>query len=197
MLTWPPRKYDIPNILTVSRLILLPFMIILFLIHAPWAAWTALVLYTVACISDFLDGYYARLYGHTSRMGSFLDPIADKLFVGAVLFMLVATERLNEWWAVPALLIMMREIFIAGLREFLASDNIKMPVSRLAKWKTSVQMVAIGFLIMWPYVSPPWGPGWFGFLIEWIGKLGLMGAMVLTLKTGWDYVRVCWPNIRD
>jgi cardiolipin synthase len=193
MLNWPPTKADIPNILTMSRLVILPVMVVLFLIPHPWAAWTALLLYTPAALSDYFDGYYARLYNRVSQVGVFLDPIADKLFVGAILFMLVATGRLEYWWAVPALLILMREIFIAGLREFLAGKEIKVPVTNLAKWKTGVQMGAIGFLIMWPYV----GPTWFMWLIEIIGKVGILTAMVLTLKTGWDYTKAAWPYLKD
>lgn len=193
MFHWPPRKSDIPNMLTISRLAILPFMVVLFLVHKPWAAWTVLALYIPAAVSDYFDGYFARLYNNESLTGVFLDPIADKLFVGAILFMLAATGRLEDWWAVPALLIMMREIFIAGLREFLGTKDVKMPVSRLAKWKTGVQMTAIGFLIMWPYVHPPW----FSMTVEIIGKLGLLIAMVLTLKTGWDYTKLAWPALRD
>lgn len=193
MLHWPPRKSDIPNLLTLSRLFLLPIMIVLFLIPKAWAAWAALALYAPAAATDYLDGYFARLYNQSSKVGVFLDPIADKLFVGAILFMLVATERLGGWWAVPALLIMLREIFIAGLREFLAGSDISMPVTRLAKWKTGVQMTAIGFLIMWPFVQPDW----FSITVEWIGKSGLIVAMVLTLKTGWEYTRKAWPHLKS
>lgn len=192
MFHWPPRKSDIPNILTVSRLALLPVMIVLFLVHKPWAAWTLLCIYIPAAISDYFDGYFARLYNNVSLVGVFLDPIADKLFVGAILFMLAATGRLEDWWAVPALLIMMREIFIAGLREFLGTKQVPMPVSRLAKWKTGFQMTCIGFLIMWPYVQPDW----FAMVVEWIGKTTLLAAMVLTVKTGWDYARSAWPFLR-
>lgn len=193
MLHWPPRKSDLANLLTISRLALLPFMIVLFLIHKPWASWTLLCLYIPAAISDYFDGYFARLYNQVSKVGVFLDPIADKLFVGAILFMLVATRRLDGWWAVPALLIMMREIFIAGLREFLGALEIKMPVTSLAKWKTGMQMTAIGFLIMWPYVQPEW----FSMVVECIGKAGILIAMALTLKTGWDYTIRAWPHLKS
>lgn len=193
MINWPPTKADIPNMLTISRLAILPFMIILFLIPTPWAAWTVLGLYIPAAISDYFDGYFARLYKQESLVGVFMDPIADKLFVGAILFMLVATHRLDGIWAVPGLLIMMREIFIAGLREFLGTKQIAMPVTRLAKWKTGVQMTAIGFLIMWPFV----GPTWFSMTVEWIGKLGILTAMGLTLKTGFDYTLIAWPHLKQ
>ena len=192
MINWPPTKADIPNILTVSRLAILPFMIILFLIPKGWAAWAILCMYIPAAVSDYFDGYFARLYKQESPVGVFMDPIADKLFVGAILFMLVATHRLDGIWAVPGLLIMMREIFIAGLREFLGTQQINMPVTRLAKWKTGVQMTAIGFLIMWPFV----GPDWFSILVEWIGKVGILVAMGLTLKTGMDYTLAAWPHVK-
>jgi cardiolipin synthase len=193
MFHWPPRKSDIPNILTISRLVILPFMIVLFLIHQPWAAWSVLFLYIPAAISDYFDGYFARLYNNASFIGVFLDPIADKLFVGAILFMLAATGRLEDWWGVPALLIMMREILIAGLREFLGNKQIKMPVTRLAKWKTGFQMTCIGFLIMWPYVNPHW----FSYIVEVIGKVTLLAACALTVKTGWDYTKTAWPTLRE
>jgi cardiolipin synthase len=193
MLSWPPLKKDVPNLITISRLVILPIMVILFLIPHPWAAWTALAIYAPAAISDYFDGYFARRYQSVSNVGVFLDPIADKLFVGAILFMLVATGRLENWWAVPALLILLREIFVAGLREFLAGKEVKVPVTNLAKWKTGVQMGAIGFLIMWPFV----GPVWFMWMIQVIGKLGILTAMVLTLKTGWDYTRNSWPHLKD
>jgi len=193
MLRWPPRKSDIPNILTLSRMALLPIMIVLFLVPHAWAAWTILAIYTPAAISDYFDGYYARRYKSVSNVGVFLDPIADKLFVGAILFMLASTGRLEGWWAISALLILMREIFIAGLREFLAGQEIKIPVTNLAKWKTGVQMTAIGFLIMWPYVTPEW----FATLVEVIGKGGILIAMVLTLVTGWQYTRAAWPHLKD
>ena len=193
MFNWPPRKSDIPNLLTLSRLFLLPVMIVLFLVPKAWAAWTVLALYAPAAISDYFDGYFARRYKSVSAVGVFLDPIADKLFVGAILFMLAATGRLGNWWAIPALLILMREIFISGLREFLAGKEIKLPVTNLAKWKTGVQMGAIGFLIMWPYVQPEW----FALLVECIGKGGIIIAMILTLITGWQYTRAAWPHLKD
>ncbi len=191
MLSWRPTKADIPNLLTASRLIVLPPMIILMLVPHAWAAWLALFLYVPAAVSDYFDGYYARLYKKVSPVGIFLDPIADKIFVGAILFMLVATKRLNDLWAVCGLLIMMREIFISGLREFMGSKELNLPVTNLAKWKTGTQMTAIGFLIMWPFV----GPEWFQYLVEGIGKIGILAAMVLTLKTGWDYTRAAWPHL--
>lgn len=193
MLHWPPRKSDIPNMLTLLRLVALPFMIVLFMIHKPWASWTVLAIYIPAAISDYFDGYFARLYNNVSQIGVFLDPIADKIFVGVILFMLVATQRLEGWWAVPALLILMREIFIAGLREYLGAKDIKMPVSNLAKWKTGVQMGALGFLIMWPYITPEW----FSMTVEFIGKVGIVVAMVLTLKTGFEYTRAMWSHLQD
>ncbi|MDB5478564.1 MAG: pgsA [Alphaproteobacteria bacterium] len=194
MINWPPRKSDIPNILSITRLILIPFMVVLFLIPQPWAAWTCLVLYTIASISDYLDGYYARRYSQFSPVGVFLDPIADKLFVASVLLMFTATGRLTGLWAVPALLILMREIFIAGLREFLAGKEVKIPVTRLAKWKTGVQMGSMGFIIMYQHVTHKL---YFSEMVEWIGKTGILVAMVLTLITGWNYARNAWPHLKN
>jgi cardiolipin synthase len=193
MLHWPPTKEDIPNLLTASRLLVLPPIILLMLIPQAWASWLVLFLYVPAAVSDYLDGYYARLYKKVSPIGVFLDPISDKIFVGAILFMMVATHRLDRIWAICGLLIMMREIFISGLREFLGNKEIKLPVTSLAKWKTGVQMTAIGFLIMWPFV----GPDWFQSVVEGIGKIGILIAAGLTVKTGWDYTKAAWPYLNE
>lgn len=182
------HRHHIPNLLTLSRIVTIPLMVALFFVPKAWAAWTILAIYAPAAATDFLDGYLARSLSLTSPIGKFLDPIADKLFVGALLFMLAAVNRLDGLWVVPALAILMREIFIAGLREYLGPLNIQIPVSNLAKWKTGVQMTAIGFLIVGPY-APSWIPS------LWIGKLGLIAAMALALKTGWDYAKSTMPYI--
>lgn len=182
------QRHHIPNILTLSRIVTIPLMVALFFVPKAWAAWTILAIYAPAAATDFLDGYLARSLQLTSPIGKFLDPIADKLFVGALLFMLAAVNRLDGFWVVPALIILMREIFIAGLREYLGPLNIQIPVSNLAKWKTGVQMTAIGFLIVGPY-APDWIPS------LWIGKIGLVAAMVLAVKTGWDYAKNTMPYI--
>lgn len=181
-------RADIPNLLTLSRIVAVPAMVALFFIPKAWAAWAILAIYAPAAATDYLDGYLARSMRVTSPIGKFLDPISDKIFVGALLFMLAAVHRLEGIWVIPALLILMREIFIAGLREYLGPLNIQVPVSNLAKWKTGVQMGAIGFLIVGPY-APDWIPS------LWIGQIGLLVAMVLALKTGWDYTKVAMPHI--
>ncbi len=182
------QRHHIPNLLTLSRIVTIPLMVLLFFVPKAWAAWTILAIYAPAAVTDFLDGYIARSLSLTSPVGKFLDPIADKLFVGALLFMLAAVDRLDGVWALPALAILLREIFIAGLREYLGPLNVQIPVSTLAKWKTGVQMGAIGFLIVGPY-APDWIPS------LWIGKLGLLIAMVLALQTGWNYAKTAMPYI--
>jgi cardiolipin synthase len=182
------QRHHIPNILTLSRIVTIPLMVVLFFVPKAWAAWTILAIYAPAAITDYLDGYLARSLSITSPVGKFLDPIADKLFVGALLFMLAAVNRLDGPWALPALIILLREIFIAGLREYLGPMNIQIPVSNLAKWKTGVQMGAIGFLIVGPY-APEWIPS----LI--IGKIGLLMAMILAIRTGWDYAKTAMPYV--
>ena len=182
------RRANIPNLLTMSRIVSIPLMVALFFVPQAWAAWTILAIYAPAAATDYLDGYLARSLSITSPIGKFLDPIADKIFVGALLFMLAAIGRLAGVWALPALAILLREIFIAGLREYLGPLNISVPVTNLAKWKTGMQMTAIGFLIVGPY-APDWIPS------LWIGQIGLLIAMVLALKTGWDYTKNALPHI--
>ena len=185
---FPLKRSDIPNILTLSRIVSIPVMVALFFVPKAWAAWTILAIYAPAAITDYLDGYLARSLSLTSPVGRFLDPIADKLFVGALLFMLSAVHRLDGIWALPALVILMREIFIAGLREYLGPLNVTVPVSNLAKWKTGVQMGAIGFLIVGPF-APYWIPS------LWIGQIGLLVAMVLAVQTGWAYTKTALPYL--
>ena len=183
----PHHIYNLPNILTFSRILFIPVLIVLLLLPHGWAAWAALAVYVPAAITDYLDGYYARQLNQASAIGRFLDPIADKLFVGAILFLLVASQRLTGIWVIPALIVLMRELFVAGLREALGPKEIIMHVSKLAKWKTACQMTAIGFLMVWPFVSDH---EWVNLLVKWIGQLGLLAATVLTVKTGYDYAKL-------
>lgn len=182
----PAHAYNLPNLLTFSRILLIPILVVFMLLPHAWAAWTALAIYIPGAITDYLDGYYARQLNQSSPIGRFLDPIADKLFVGAILFLLVASDRLVGIWVVPALVILMRELFVAGLREALGPKDIVVHVSQLAKWKTACQMTAIGFLIVWPFVSDY---EIINLLVKWIGQLGLLAATVLTVKTGYDYAK--------
>lgn len=178
---------NLANILTVARLAILPFMILLFFIRTDWAAWGALMLYVAGAVTDWLDGWVARAYNQISDFGRFLDPIADKIFVVTVLLMLVATDRIEGIWVLAVIVILMREFMVAGLREFLGPKGISIPVTTLAKWKTGVQMVATGFLIVAPA---------FGAFTHSAGLLGLSAAAVLTAVTGWQYMKAGWVHIR-
>ncbi|MDX2225337.1 MAG: CDP-diacylglycerol--glycerol-3-phosphate 3-phosphatidyltransferase, partial [Rhodospirillaceae bacterium] len=140
--------WNLPNILTISRIVAIPVVVVLMAFDPAWVRWTACAIFTAAGITDFFDGYLARREKQVSRLGRFLDPIADKLLVASVLFMLVAFDRVGWWSYLPALVILLREIMVSGLREFLAEIRVGLPVTRLAKAKTTVQMVALGFLIV-------------------------------------------------
>lgn len=181
---------SLPNILTLSRIIAIPIIVALFFIPGAWAAWTACVLFTAAAITDYFDGYFARARAEVSVIGRFLDPIADKLLVAAVLFLLVAVDRLSGPSILPAVVILLREVLVSGLREFLAGANVGLPVSRLAKWKTGVQMVALGFLIVGDY-GPDIIP------VTLIGTIGIWAAGLLTLVTGWDYLLAGLRHMRQ
>ncbi len=176
-------RLNLPNMLTLFRIAIIPVLVGLFLTQNVWALWGALALYTLGAITDFFDGYLARRWNMMSAFGRFLDPIADKLLVAAMLILIAAFDRLPDLWTIPAIIIMMREMLIAGLREFLGPHRIALPVSKLAKWKTVSQMVAMGFLIM----------GRHGDVVLphtlLIGQVGLAIAAVLTVITGWDYMR--------
>lgn len=161
----------------------LPLLVILMMIDASWAAWSALGIYTIGCITDYLDGYIARRYKLESNFGKFLDPVADKIFIATVLISLVANGNLGGLWVAPVLLILCREFLISGLREFFGPQNIQFPVSKLAKWKTGIQMFALGFLIMGEYGVPV-----LPLNIE-IGYTLLIAATILTVITGWTYVK--------
>lgn len=174
----------LPNILTLSRILAVP-LLAAFLWWPGWALGyaVAFALYVLAGATDYLDGYLARAQGAVSKLGIFLDPIADKIMVAAVILMLVGTRDIAGFNLIPALIILLREIAVSGLREFLGGLQVSVPVSRLAKWKTTLQLVALGALILAGAL-----PG-----IAWIRPAGLIGlwvAAVLTLITGWDYLRV-------
>jgi cardiolipin synthase len=169
----------LPNLLTLSRILVIPPVIVLFYQPEAWARWTVLAIFLAAAFTDWLDGWLARRSAQVSNLGRFLDPIADKLLVCAVLFMLAATGRLTGPGAIPAVIILLRELLISGLREFLAGDQVVMPVSRLAKWKTTVQLAAIALLIVAGDLS-----------LTALAEAGLWLAAALTLITGWDYMRI-------
>jgi CDP-diacylglycerol--glycerol-3-phosphate 3-phosphatidyltransferase len=178
---------NLANILTLGRLALLPFIVLLLFIPANWAASAALALYVVGAITDWLDGYIARKYNKVTEFGTFLDPISDKVFVSTIMIMLIATDRIEGVWVVLAILILTREFIVSGLREFLGPKEIKLAVSPVAKWKTTLQMLAIGLLIIGPFI--------FGGVI--IGLLVLTLATITTLYTGWDYLKIGWEHMKE
>ncbi len=174
---------NIPNYLTYLRIILIPIVIGFLFIDTAWAAWTALFFYTVASVTDFLDGYLARKWQVESAVGKFLDPISDKIFIASLLVALVGFDRADGIWMIPVIIILMREFFVSGMREFLGPMNVQLPVSNLAKWKTTIQMIALGFLVMGNY-----GDVVLPYTLE-IGQWGLTIAAILTVITGWSYLK--------
>ena len=170
----------LPNLLTLSRIAAIPLLVGAFYLAPPWSEWVACGLFAAACVTDWLDGYLARRWQQHSAFGRFLDPIADKLLVSVALMMLVAFRRLPMPTLLPALVILSREILVSGLREFLAGLRVSLPVSRLAKWKTGIQMVALGTLLIDDAGPVP---------LAAIGQGLLWMAAILTLVTGYDYLR--------
>ena len=178
---------DLPNLLTLSRIFAIPLLVVFVAFRAPWADMAACALFSAAAITDYFDGKIARDRQIVSDFGRMLDPIADKLLVGAALMLLAGTDRLSVLGLIPAIVILLREILVSGLREYLAALRVGLPVTPLAKWKTGVQMGALGVLIAGDSGAPLIG---LGFLpIGFIGEAGLWGAAALTLVTGWDYLR--------
>jgi cardiolipin synthase len=177
---------DLPNLLTLSRIAAIPLLVAMVALRRAETDLAACVLFTVAAITDYLDGRLARDRRQLSDLGRMLDPIADKLLVGAALMMLAGTGRLGAFGLYPAVVIMLREILVSGLREYLAGVRVGLPVTRLAKWKTGVQMVALGFLLAGDssaaLLGIPWLPA------SEIGEALLWAAALLTLLTGWDYL---------
>lgn len=180
---------SLPNILTLSRILAVPILVFLLWRPTPIDYAITFVLYCVVGITDYFDGLLARAQGLTSRLGQFLDPIADKIMVAAVLIMLISSRKANPvpeiagLHIIPAIVIMLREIIVSGLREFLGPLNVSVPVSKLAKWKTTLQLVALGALILGGATpNQPW--------VHQVGIASLWAAAALTLITGWDYLRV-------
>jgi cardiolipin synthase (CMP-forming) len=177
---------DLPNMLTLSRIAAVPLLVLLVAWHRPAADLAACALFSVAAITDYFDGHIARTRRQTSNLGRMLDPIADKLLVGAALMLLAGSGRLAPWAIYPAIVILLREILVSGLREYLAGLRVGLPVTQLAKWKTGVQMGALGTLLAGDasarLVGIPWLP------VQLIGEAQLWVAAALTLWTGWDYL---------
>ena len=179
---------SLPNLLTLSRILAIPVVVATFFVSGDSARWFCCALFSAAGVTDWLDGHVARRWEQQSEIGRFLDPIADKLLVSATLFMLTATARLPAHALLPALVILCREILVSGLREYLAGLRIGVPVSRLAKWKTFIQMMAIGWLIVGD-AGPSLIP------VVAIGEALLWIAALLTLVTGYDYLRAGLSHI--
>jgi cardiolipin synthase (CMP-forming) len=173
----------LPNLLTYGRIAAVPALVGCFYLEGYWANWLALTIFLAASFTDFLDGYLARAWQQQSALGRMLDPIADKLLVAAALLMLAAAGTIGGWSLVAAVIILSREVLVSGLREFLAGLRVSVPVTQLAKWKTTLQMAAIGFLLAGPAGDQIfWGTTLVGLTLLWI-------SAILTLYTGWDYFR--------
>ncbi|MFN3891385.1 MAG: CDP-diacylglycerol--glycerol-3-phosphate 3-phosphatidyltransferase [Beijerinckiaceae bacterium] len=186
-----PRHLSLPNLLTYGRVAAVPVVAgLLFWPLEDWARWSALAVFIIAAITDFFDGYLARAWSQQSSLGRMLDPIADKLLVAVCLLMLAADEEISGVHVWAAIIILSREILVSGLREFLAELRVSVPVTRVAKYKTAMQLVALGFLI-----APSRG---ISFLdTQTIGLALLWAAALLTLYTGYDYMRAGMKHMMD
>ena len=185
----PRSAMNLPNLLTYGRVAAVPVVVgFLFWPQEPWARWSALAVYVAAAITDFFDGYFARAWSQQSSLGRMLDPIADKLLVASVLLTLAADRTIHgaNLWA--AIIILCREILVSGLREYLAELRVPVPVTAVAKWKTTAQLVALGFLIA--------GQAGEAVLPDSvaIGLVLLWVAAILTLYTGWDYMKASYEH---
>ncbi len=179
-----PLLTSLPNLLTYGRILAVPALAICFLVlRDDTGRWVSLAIFTVACLTDWLDGYLARVWDQQSTLGRMLDPIADKLLVGTALLLLVHDNTINNATIYAAIIILCREILVSGLREFLAELNRKVLVTQLAKWKTTLQMIALGVLIAGPAGDKLInGVSGAGTVLLWI-------AALLTLYTGYDYLK--------
>lgn len=181
---------NLPNALTLSRIIMIPVFVIIFYLPVSWNYLAACMIFTLAAITDWLDGYYARKLGQTSALGTFLDPVADKLMVAVVLVLLVENKP-SIWLSIPAAIIIGREITISALREWMAElgESKKVSVSGYGKLKTICQMVALGFLI---FHNPL-----FGIPMYTIGMVLLYISAILTLWSMFLYLHAAWPQLKD
>jgi CDP-diacylglycerol--glycerol-3-phosphate 3-phosphatidyltransferase len=177
----------VPNLLTYGRIVAVPVIVILVVAGIPALRWLALILYIAAAISDFFDGYLARKWNQGSELGRMLDPIADKLLVGALIVAFAWDRSLGAWDLIPALAILLREIFVPGLREYMGPKGIVVKVMQLAKWKTTVQMLAFAFIFLAPLLA---GAGLVAVLLLWL-------AAILTVITGAQYFLGAWPVLKS
>ena len=199
----PERRnlaWSLPNLLTYARILAVPLVVLCFYLEGSlqehdrasgWTRWLALGLFVVASITDYFDGYLARAWDQSSSLGRMLDPIADKLLVAACLLLLSADGTIAGWATWAAIIILSREILVSGLREYLAELKVSVPVTRMAKWKTTLQMVAIGFLL-----AGPAGETILPYTVE-IGLTLLWLAAIVTLYTGYDYFRAGMKHMVD
>ncbi len=190
------HAYSIPNLLTYGRILTVPLIVLCFFIEGrlhstDFARWAALGLFAAASITDFFDGYLARIWQQTSNIGRMLDPIADKLLVASVLLLLAADGTIAGWSLWAAITILCREILVSGLREYLAALKVSVPVTRIAKWKTTLQMLAIGFLL-----AGPAGEKVLPYTVL-IGLTLLWIAAAITIYTGYDYFRAGLKHVVD
>ena len=218
-------KWTLPNILTVMRLVAAPGLAVMFLYFTrPYADWFALILFVVAAVTDWIDGYLARAWKQETRVGAMLDPIADKAMVVIALMVIVGYSTMSPWLVLPATVVVFREVFVSGLREYLGNVSGTLKVTKLAKWKTTTQMIAIAVLfsqgIFEHYlVMSTWGMdeqmvhgiilgdvedlqglGWQYTGMVWSGRIGvalLWLAATLTAITGFDYFRKALPHLKE
>jgi CDP-diacylglycerol--glycerol-3-phosphate 3-phosphatidyltransferase len=218
-------SWTIPNILTVLRLFAAPGVAVMFLyFHRPWADWFALTLFVLAAVTDYFDGYLARLWKQESKFGAMLDPIADKAMVVIAIMVITGYSGMNPWLILPATVILFREVFVSGLREFLGSKAGLLKVTKLAKWKTTAQMIAIAILFLGTGLEHLEGIARRGLTPERYAELVSQGladpirscgargcsslattvglaviwvAAVLTFMTGWEYFQKALPFLKD
>ena len=218
-------RWTVPNILTVLRMVAAPGVALMFLyFHRPWADWFALTLFIVAAVTDWFDGYLARLWHQESKFGAMMDPIADKAMVVIALVIITGYSGMNPWLILPVTVILFREVFVSGLREFLGAKAGLLKVTKLAKWKTTAQMVAIAVLFLGTGLEHLEGIARRGLSVDQYSELVTAGladpikscgtrgcssiattvglfliwiAAVLTALTGWDYFSKSLPFLRD
>ena len=188
------RAFNLPNMLTYARILAVPLIVLCFYLEGrvrptDWWRWAAVTIFIIASITDYLDGYIARIWKQTSNIGKMLDPIADKLLVSAALLLLAFDRTIDKWSLWAAIIILCREILVSGLREYLAALKVSVPVTQLAKWKTAMQLVAVGFLL-----AGPAGDKVLPYTTE-IGLALLWVSAIVTLYTGYDYFRAGLKHI--
>lgn len=187
-------RFALPNLLTMARIAAVPVILMCFyFIDGPLKHWISFSLFTAASVTDYLDGALARAMSLQSKLGRMLDPIADKLLIGVTVLLLVYDGTIAGCAIFPAAIILFREITVSGLREFLAELQVKLHVTQFAKWKTILQMVAIGTLLIGPALPTIWGV----VDVTWIGLVLLWVSATLTLITGLDYLRAALLHIDD